>query len=145
EKTFLSPAGDVRVLRTYLPHQGPEGIEGLVLVAGRSERKRAMVDRLTLLHALSTALTLAENSEARSDFLLVHCMDFLSAEAGAVAIVEPDRGPGLWITAKLGEMKGLAAVGERLDGSVCPLLTRAFEDRWPQLERDDAGWVRALS
>ena len=146
QATFRTRAGDVRTLRRYWPHRDATGgVIGMVAVGGRTERNRVMVDRLTLLHALSTALTLAENSETRSDFLLVHCMDFLGAEAGAVAIMEPDRGPGLWVTARLGDLDYVPPVGERIDASRSPLIARAFEDRWPQLERDAQGWVRSVA
>ena len=145
QATFRTRAGDVRTLRRYMPHRDDSGVVGIVAVGGRTERNRVMVDRLTLLHALSTALTLAEDSETRSDFLLVHCMDFLGAEAGAVVMMEPDRGPGLWVTARLGDPLSIPSVGARIDASGYPLISRAFEDRWPQLRRDEHGWVRSVA
>ncbi len=142
EAAFRDPSGQVRHIRTYLPHHGPEGIVGMVVVGDRSERNRTTVDRLTLLHALSTALTLADGPEARADYLLAHCIDYLQAEIGAVALLDPHRGPGLWVYASYGQPPGIPGVGHRIPTGSQPLFDEVLAQRWPQAERDAAtGWI----
>lgn len=143
EATFRDPAGRVRPIRQYLPHLGPDGsVLGVAVVGDRSERNRITVDRLTLLHALSTALAMAESPEARADYLLAHCLDYLQAEAGAVALLDPLRGPGLWIHASYGELEQVPVVGHRLEPGQRPLFDEVVRQRWPQTVRDASNrWI----
>lgn len=146
EAAFRDQAGQIRPIRTYLPHFGPEGVLGVVVAGDRSERNRTTVDRLTLLHALATALTMADSPEARADYLLAHCIDYLQAEAGAVVLLDPHRGPGLWVYAAFGELQRLPRVGHRVDPEASPLLDEVMRQRWPQAERDPGtGWISEVA